>query len=60
MSIENAAIFYRQSKDKPCETCVFIDQAENKPFCTLWNDETRPGMGCAYWLEKGAKLAKGG
>ena len=54
--IDNVAIFYRPSKDKPCTTCVFLDGL----ICTLWDAETREGMGCAYWLEKSEKPTKGG
>ena len=45
--IDSAAIIYRPSTEKPCTTCVFIDGW----FCTLWEAETRPGMGCALWLK---------
>ena len=53
--IDSLAIIYRPSTDKPCTSCVFLDGW----FCTMWEAETRPGMGCAMWLKKHEKSEKG-
>ena len=53
--IDSLAIIYRPSTDKPCTACVFLDGW----FCTMWEAETRPGMGCAMWLKKQEKSKKG-